>query len=110
MKIHGEIFSLYKCWKSFVYFVEKEGSAGSTSSAPRDLKFCMLVYIPPKNGITFGAKSSQIFLHWDPPIITWYMVCYEACALNSIHRLYEESFKINIKKIDMSSVKNREES
>ena len=67
MVIHVEIFSLYKVWKSFVYLVEKEGSGGSTFSAPRDLKFVVVVLMPKWNGISLGANSSHIFLHLGPP-------------------------------------------
>ena len=65
-----EIFFLYKFWKSFVYFVEKKGICGSTSSAPRDLKFCMVVYTPKRNGISFAANSSQKLLYLGPPYYT----------------------------------------
>ena len=67
LKIHAKIFFLYKFWKSFVYLVEKKGSGGSTSGAPRDLKFFLVVLVPKWNGISFGANSSQIFLHLGPP-------------------------------------------
>ena len=67
LKIHGEIFFLYKFFKSFVYSVEKKGFCGSTSSVPRDLKFCVAVYISKTNGTSFAANSSQILLHLRPP-------------------------------------------
>ena len=66
-KINKKILFLYTFWKSFINFVEKKGVCGSTSSAPRDIKFCMVVYIPKKNGISFAANSFQIFLHLGPP-------------------------------------------
>ena len=65
--MHKEIFFLYKFWKSFVYAVKKEGYCESTFCAPRDLKFCMAVYTSKRNGISFAANSSQIFLHLEPP-------------------------------------------
>ena len=65
--MHMEIFFLYKFWKSFVYFVEKEGLGGSTSSALRELNFVVVVIIPKRNGISLGANSYQIFLHLGPP-------------------------------------------
>ena len=67
LKIDAEIFIPYKFWKSFVYFVEKEDARGSTSGAPRDLNFVSVVLIPKRNGISFGANSYQIFLHFGPP-------------------------------------------
>ena len=68
--MHTEIFFLYKFWKSFVHFVEKEGICGSTSNAPRDLKFCMEVYTSKRNGISFAANSSLIMLHLETPWCT----------------------------------------
>ena len=67
MKIHAKIFFLYKFWKSFVYLVEKKGSGDSTSGAPRDLNFFLVVLVPKWNGISLGANSYQIFLHLGPP-------------------------------------------
>ena len=65
MRIHAEFFfSFINFGNLFLYFVEKEGSCGSTSNGPRDLKLCMLVYISKKNGMSFAANSSQIL---DPP-------------------------------------------
>ena len=62
-----DIFFLYKFWKSFVYLVEKEATCGSTSSAPKDLKFYMVVYISKRNGISLSANSTQKCLHKGPP-------------------------------------------
>ena len=56
---NGNIF-FYEFWKSFVYFVAKRGVSGSTFSAPRDLKFCIAVYISKKYGISFASNSSHI--------------------------------------------------
>ena len=69
LKIHAKKNFLYKFWKSFVYLVEKKGSGGSTSSAPRDLNFLLVVLILKWNGISFAASSSQIFLHLGPPSV-----------------------------------------
>ena len=75
MKIQAEIFSLYKFRKSFVYYVKKKVFCGSTSSTPRDL-FCRAIYISKKNGISFAANSSQILLHFGPPLMnTAYLKC-----------------------------------
>ena len=75
MKIHAEIFFLYKFWKSFVYLVGKKGSGGSTSSAPRDLNFFLVVFIPKWNGISFAANSFQIVLLLGPPYyVLWPLI------------------------------------
>ena len=60
------MFFVYKFWKSSVYFDEKEYICGSSSSAPRNLNFCMVVYIYKRNGIGFAANSSQKLLHLGP--------------------------------------------
>ena len=58
LKIDAGTFFLYKFWKSFVNFVEKEGVCASTSSAPRDL-FFFVVLIPKRNEISNEADSYQ---------------------------------------------------
>ena len=62
LKIHSEMIFLYKIWKSFVYFVEKEGLGGCNSSALIDLNFFLVVLIPKRNGI-----HTRFFYIWDPP-------------------------------------------
>ena len=57
MKIHAEIFFLYEFWKSCVYYVEKEGVCGSTSSAPRDLNFLLVVLLDPLMGGLFDLNT-----------------------------------------------------
>ena len=59
MRIHSVIFFLYQFWKSFLYFVEKQGFCGSTSSATGDLKNVMAVYTSKRNWISFAANSSN---------------------------------------------------
>ena len=77
MKLHEEIFFLYKFWKSFVYFVKKEGICGSTSSSPWNLKFCMVVYIPKRNGISFAANPSQKCLYLGPPYCSRFRIYFQ---------------------------------
>ena len=52
----------YKFWKSFVYFVKKEGLGDSTSSALRDLIFFLVVLIPKRNWqkrLTLNYKNNH---------------------------------------------------
>ena len=81
LKIHVDIFFLYKFWKSFVYFVEKEGLGGSTSSALRYLNFFLVVLLPKRNGISLGANSYQIFLHLGPPYYYVVLKSHQKCLI-----------------------------
>ena len=98
LKKYSRILFLYKFWKFFVYFFKKEGVCGSTSSAPRHLKFCMAVYIHKKNGISFAANSSQILLHLGPRLVFISRtkiplnktVCHINCSNDLKFNLFEE--------------------